>query len=147
MKIAVNKCFGGFGLSPLAKQEIARRKGKPCYFFTRDMRGNHYIPCALDEAKDAYIVFTYTVPNPQDYRLDERDEDGLWKGANARSESISIDFGERTDPDVIAVIEELGAKASDKYARIEIVEIPDGVDWEIDEYDGVETVHEKHRSW
>ena len=28
-----------------------------------------------------------------------------------------------------------------------IVEIPDGVQWEITEYDGKECIKEKHRSW
>lgn len=27
------------------------------------------------------------------------------------------------------------------------VEIPDGIEWELDEYDGLESVHECHRSW
>ena len=26
-------------------------------------------------------------------------------------------------------------------------EIPDDVEWEIDDYDGIETIHEVHRSW
>ncbi|CAK0757599.1 hypothetical protein CCP1ISM_7520003 [Azospirillaceae bacterium] len=30
---------------------------------------------------------------------------------------------------------------------MEVIEIPDGVDWTIDDYDGVESIHEKHRSW
>jgi hypothetical protein len=28
-----------------------------------------------------------------------------------------------------------------------VVEIPDGVEWEIAEYDGLEWVAEKHRTW
>ena len=30
---------------------------------------------------------------------------------------------------------------------LKVVEIPDGVDWEIEEYDGEEWVSEKHRVW
>lgn len=41
----------------------------------------------------------------------------------------------------------MGKKASGKCAELKVIEIPDGVDWEIDDYDGIETVHEKHRSW
>ena len=54
---------------------------------------------------------------------------------------------ERTDEDLIAVIEELGSDADGRFGDLKIVDIPDGVDWEIDEYDGVETIHEVHRSW
>ena len=28
-----------------------------------------------------------------------------------------------------------------------IIEIPDDIEWEIDNYDGIESIHEKHRSW
>ena len=53
----------------------------------------------------------------------------------------------RTDPLVIQVVKKLGEKANGEHAELAIVEIPRGVEWEIDEYDGVETVEEKHRSW
>jgi hypothetical protein len=33
------------------------------------------------------------------------------------------------------------------YAKLKIVEIADDVDWEITNYDGLETVEEKHRTW
>ena len=63
--------------------------------------------------------------------------------------SVKDDFRgkERTDPLLIQVVEELGDKASSRYANLKIIEIPDGIDWEIDEYDGLETIHEVHRSW
>jgi hypothetical protein len=54
----------------------------------------------------------------------------------------------RDDPALIAAIEAVGVeKASGRHANLKIVEIPADVEWEIDEYDGFETVHEKHRSW
>jgi len=53
----------------------------------------------------------------------------------------------RTDPDLIAVVEALGADANGRYADLKIVEVPDNIDWYIDEYDGLEEVHENHRSW
>lgn len=54
---------------------------------------------------------------------------------------------DRDDPQLIAVIGELGKDAFGYLATLEIVEIPDGVEWEIAEYDGMESVEEKHRSW
>jgi hypothetical protein len=41
----------------------------------------------------------------------------------------------------------MGEEANDQFAKLEIVEIPDGVEWQIDEYDGYESIHEVHRSW
>ena len=53
----------------------------------------------------------------------------------------------RTDPDLIAAVETLGADANGRYADLKIVEVPDNIDWYIHEYDGLEEVCEKHRSW
>ena len=53
----------------------------------------------------------------------------------------------RSDENLVRVVEKLGDKANGSYAKLRIVEIPDDVNWEIDDYDGIETVREKHRSW
>lgn len=53
----------------------------------------------------------------------------------------------REDPLLIKVVEMLGDKANGRHAKLKIVEIPDGVEYEIDEYDGIESVHEIHRVW
>jgi len=44
-------------------------------------------------------------------------------------------------------VEELGEKANGQCADLKIVEIPDDVEYEIEEYDGVEWVAENHRTW
>ena len=54
---------------------------------------------------------------------------------------------ERNDPRLVAVVEELGKKANTWVSSLKIVEIPDDVDWVIEEYDGLEWVSEKHRTW
>ena len=54
---------------------------------------------------------------------------------------------ERTDPNLIKCIETLGNRASGQYSSLKVIEIPDDVEWEIEEYDGVEWVSEKHRTW
>jgi hypothetical protein len=53
----------------------------------------------------------------------------------------------RSHPLVIRVVEELGEAADGKHAKLRIVEIPDGTDYEISEYDGQEHIAEKHRTW
>ena len=51
------------------------------------------------------------------------------------------------DPALVQAVEELGAEASGRCADLAIVEIPDGVAWQIEEYHGYEHVAEKHRTW
>ena len=53
----------------------------------------------------------------------------------------------RDDPDLVAVVKELGKKANGFCASLRIVEVPANVDWTIEEYDGSETVEEVHRSF
>jgi hypothetical protein len=53
----------------------------------------------------------------------------------------------RDDAVLILVVEELGDAANGVCADLKIVEIPDEVDWYVEEYDGNEWVAEKHRTW
>lgn len=53
----------------------------------------------------------------------------------------------RTDERLIKCVEELGAEANGDCAELKVVEIPDDVNWEIDEYDGMETIEEVPYSW
>jgi len=53
----------------------------------------------------------------------------------------------RDDPILIKVVEELGDKANSWASDLEIVEIPDDIEWGIEEYDGKEWVAEAHRTW
>lgn len=60
----------------------------------------------------------------------------------------SYDVNFRTANDVIELFEKMGSEwSSDDFAEIKLVEIPDDVEWHISDYDGVETIHENHRSW
>jgi hypothetical protein len=64
-----------------------------------------------------------------------------------REDHYFLDEVERDDPRLIAIIEELGERASPD-TELKIIEIPDDVEWYVDESDcGVEFVREKHRIW
>jgi hypothetical protein len=55
---------------------------------------------------------------------------------------------QRDDPQLVALVEELGTdRVSGKLAELHVVEVPDGVEWRIEEYDGQEWVAETHRTW
>ena len=53
----------------------------------------------------------------------------------------------RDDPILIQVVEELGEASWGSAAELKIVDIPDDVEWEIEDYDGQEWVSEVHRTW
>ena len=46
----------------------------------------------------------------------------------------------RDDPVMVSIVEELGEEANDKYADLEVVDIPDEYNYTIDEYDGLEHI-------
>jgi len=138
MKIAVNKCYGGFSLSNKAIKRLLELKGKECYFYKQTKY-------SFKHGKDEYKL----IDNPKD----EMFVDVSTVNLGIKTDNIPNDYYfyygniERTDADLIQVIEELGDDASGRFGDIKIVEIPDNVKWEIDNYDGIETIHEVHRSW
>jgi hypothetical protein len=71
---------------------------------------------------------------------------------NEESDENIIDEYEfnRNDADLVKVVETLGEKAGHgKYCKPKVVEIPDGIEWYIDDRNqgGGEFVAEKHRTW
>jgi len=144
MKLVVNKCFGGFGLSMKAEEEYLKRKGKNAFFYTQTkyMHRDGVAEFTLLEDSSAtfHITFCFTENQGKSFSEcpDSSDKDDLYFYGGDVS---------RNDLDLIAVVEMLGEKANGQRAKLEIIEIPDGVDWEINEYDGMESVHEKHRGW
>ena len=86
MKVVINRCYGGFGLS--------------------------------DEFMEAYPQF-------EEYNY-------AWHN----------DKDKRTDKDFISALENFGLeKADTRFSSLEIIELPNNTtDWEIDEYDGSESI-------
>jgi hypothetical protein len=133
MKIVINSCYGGFGLSPLASKEYLKLKGKKAYFYNYDYQTKEYTKIPLEEAGNTVSILT---KDCGDKTIKVPNEEYFYDGDMDRS-----------DPDLVKVVEKLGKKANGMCAELTVVEIPDGVDWEIDEYDGLENVEEKHRRW
>lgn len=120
MKVAINRCFGGFGLSDEAFEMLLERKG---------------IAFEKEEDPNKGVLFGTT----------------YYKEGMCGNDDGYLSYYEfcdkRDDPDLIAVIEEMGAAANGFAADLAIIDIPDDVDWQISEYDGREHVAEKHRTW
>lgn len=140
MKLVINKCYGGFGLSNKAESAYLKKQGKEAFFYNQ-------VEFAHQNGKNIY----------------ERIDDG---SGSSFSHTLILDLGEtfsgelpadaywsyydleRDDPDLISVVEELGEEeASGDCSKLQVVEIPDGIEYEIDDYDGLESIHESHRSW
>lgn len=100
MKIVINTCHGGYGLSKEAVEYLAK-KGVP--------------EAIIELEKDRFYG----------YILDD----------------------DRSNPLLVEVVEKLGDSASGDLSSLEVIEIPDDVEWQIEEYDGAEWIAEKHRTW
>ena len=133
IKVAINADYGGFSLSPKAIEKLAEKKGKNCYFFITNTENGE---------------FKYTLVNKY--------PTGMFWTASTTGDIEEFDYSkhalpqrpeDRTDTDLIEVIEELGEEANGNFADLKIVKIPSDVKWEIEEYDGKEWVAEKHRTW
>lgn len=53
----------------------------------------------------------------------------------------------RDDPYLVKIVQDLKEESYGRFAELKIVEVPADVEWTIDEYDGMEWVAEKHRTW
>lgn len=121
-KIVVNSCFGGFGLSDAAVKRYAEIKGIELIWVPRTQYGKE----------------DWEYHSEHWERADIADEDERY---------FSYYDIDRDDPALVQTVEELGAAAGGNYAELRIADVPDDVEWYIDEYDGIETVREQHRTW
>lgn len=137
-KIVVNRCFGGFGLSQAAMLRYAEIRGITLYPEPTSFGKNIYYTVPADKRVESLSPAQWKAAT-----LEERQAHGEAYNASTLSES-DID---RDDPTLVQVVAELGNAANDDYAELEIVEIPDDVKWQIEEYDGKEWVAEVHRTW
>ncbi len=140
MKIVINRCYGGFGIS---------HEGMMRYF---EIKGQQVWP----EQEGGYFkYYTYWLLSPED-RMEVKTNDAFYampleerKAYNELQAEQTVYQREvkRDDPALVQAVEELGHKAWGDHAELKVVEIPDGINWYIDEYDGVEVINECHQSW
>ena len=146
-EIVINGCFGGFSLSHAGCEHYAKLKGLKIYRYfdasTKRIYGDKY--------RDG-IAHYATKPIPG-LKGDILPGDGtLFGKVTKESKFLNKHYWtcreiERDDPALVQTVRELGSKADGAHASLEIVGIPDGIEWEIDEYDGNEHIAEKHRTW
>lgn len=135
---------------------MAELRDEECFFFKRDYAKGleeEYLPISVEEAQENHYSWSaFKVKNPADffsykdfYRLSMEDR----RKMNENYSKINLDCRpeNRSDPILVQTVEELGEKANGSCAKLKVIEIPDDIEWEIDEYDGMESVRECHRSW
>ena len=141
MKIVINTCYGGFSLSHEAEKRLCQ--SNPELF-----------PLA-DESYYGTGRSPETRPSPHDPDLVEVRTLGRWPEPNSLFASYHMNGRvlvsgrdiARDHPALIQLVEDMGAEADGNHAHLTVVEIPDDVDWTIEEYDGYEHIAEKHRTW
>lgn len=131
MKIILNKCYGGFDVSDEAYELYAKKRGISLYRYYNDYDNKKM------HKGSGLITYYFTEDFGDNVENDKID----WET------HLYLDSGHRDDPTLIEVVEELGKKASGSYGNLVIVEIPNNMDYVIDEYDGVETLHERVKVW
>lgn len=140
MKIVINQRYGGFSLSFLAKQEYAKLKGFKIFFYEQTKykhRDGVEEYTRVETSDDVNLIM--------DLKKDLGITISKWPSDN------SIYFSDRdidrTDKDLIKVVEKLGKKANGQCADLNVIEIPDDINYEIEEYDGNEWIAECHKVW
>lgn len=108
MKVVLNKCYGGYGLSRKAVDRLVELGSQEAKRYLDALETSKYVP-----SMDSYYIYS----------------------------------DDRTNLLLIQVVEELGKESFGSLSALKIVEIPDGINWYIDDYDGIEDVHEEHASW
>lgn len=138
-KVILNKCFGGFGASYLAHKLYAKKKFGVNQIFAYEWQRQGYKK--FEEEKDN-LLCVYSIKDLGSFISHEEFDTN-------KDLFITLDSKKREDETFVEVVEELGKAASDSLSELVVVEIPDEVakDYVIDDYDGVETLHQRVQEW
>jgi len=127
MKVLINDCFGGFGISTEGFEWLIKNKN-----------------WKVTEFKDrGYKDETAQIVLSNSGKIDMSPMGIEYYFTQSRSDNSL-----RTNADLIEMVETLGSeKASGRFSELKILEIPDNVDFTIEDYDGSEHIAEVHRTW
>ncbi len=139
MKVVINIKYGGFEISTLVLKELILVNNKYVNQYSISKYYNNDMDLFnKDKSKFIFIGDNMFAHSNNDYIF--------------RNDIIYLidnidDIKFRVDKDLVNIVSELKDEANGRGAKLKIVEIPDNIKFEIYEYDGIETIHEIHRSW
>jgi len=140
MKVVINNCHGGFGLSHEAVMRYFEIKGIAVY---------------PEQGKDHWGFWNYWTVKPED-RIESKEGDAFYEMSQADRRAYNVARSaqivcardiQRHDPALVQTVEEMGDEANSSYAELKVVDIPDDVDYVVEEFDGMEHIAEAHRTW
>ena len=149
MELLINRCWGGFGVSAMTLMHTAERKGIKVFPYTEKFdfddgnvaNGWHLnqiytriteMPIEEPSGVSEIVVFLQKDPGQEVVTPDNIENFNQW--------DFSPD-NNRTDKDLIASVKEDGEGANAQCSEPHVVTIPEGFDYKIDDYDGMESVY------
>ena len=132
-KVILNKCYGGFSVSKAAYELYAKKIGASLYCYEWE--------------PDNLYVRTYKNNGFIDYFTKDFGNRAYISDEDYKKYNLYLDDSYREDKILIEVVEKLGKLANTEYSDLKIVEIPNDLDYVIDDYDGIETLHQKVQEW
>ena len=118
-KIVINKCYGGFGLSPLAQKRYMELKNPEMkiFFYGQNVfrsGGTEWSKIKdFENCMDEYLIQVV---------LNKDIGDNIINPKLTNEDYITIE-PERSDPLLVQVVEKLGKKASDRYSELVVVSV------------------------
>lgn len=155
MKVLISKNYGGFTIPYYIMEEYAKKTNKPIYYYLEGYleNGKKFTKLNFLELEEKYqFSLRYKEKDFGDILQAEYSSDNFQEilGEIISHETDYKIENLRTNETLINIVEEnmsLMNNDNQNFAKLKVVEIPDDVDWEVEDYDGVEWIAEKHRVW
>lgn len=148
-KIVINSKAGGFGLSTEAMYFYGNLKklNFSAYISDPDEYGSYVLyKKEIHKKTDGFNIILFCVIEENEEFPEKIKEAFVRKNLFSDNDYLNIKTF-RTDCLLIETVETLQELSFGDHARLKVIEIPDDVEWEINEYNGAEVIREVSRVW